>query len=137
MWKHKCILSINQDWYLSWYFRFSYWLEKYYLKFWSYVTCFYYGNLPYFADWVSRMSPKAPNIQLLGETLTRHYRLSCELYNTYPIGRFTHQLSQGNLEINISDIDLDHLEALCHTLQNKVTPLQVFIYIPPGKEGNI
>ncbi|XP_027224853.2 centrosomal protein of 78 kDa [Penaeus vannamei] len=83
------------------------------------------------------MSPKAPNIQLLGETLTRHYRLSCELYNTYPIGRFTHQLSQGNLEINVSDIDLDHLEALCHTLQNKVTPLQVFIYIPPGKEVGV
>ncbi|XP_063615900.1 uncharacterized protein LOC134789117 [Penaeus indicus] len=83
------------------------------------------------------MSPKAPNIQLLGETLTRHYRLSCELYNTYPIGRFTHQLSQGNLEINISDTDADHIEALCHTLQNKVTPLQIFIYIPPGKEVGV
>lgn len=98
---------------------------------------FYYKYRTFFAAWEGRMSPKAPNIQLLGETLTRHYRLSCELYNTYPISRFTHQFSQGNLELNISDLDLDQLEALCHTLQNKVTPLQIFIYIPPGKEGNV
>ncbi|XP_042220209.1 uncharacterized protein LOC121865002 isoform X2 [Homarus americanus] len=82
-----------------------------------------------------RMSPKSPNLQLLGETLTRHYRLACELFNTYPVGRFTHQFSQGSLDLNLSEIDLEQLEALCHTLQNKIAPLNIHIYIPDGKEA--
>ncbi|XP_045603784.2 uncharacterized protein [Procambarus clarkii] len=81
-----------------------------------------------------RMSPKSPNHQLLGETLTRYYRLACELYNTYPIGRFTHQLSRGSLDLSLSEVDLDHLEALCHIVQNKITPLDIHIYIPALKE---
>ncbi|KAK7076058.1 hypothetical protein SK128_013758 [Halocaridina rubra] len=81
------------------------------------------------------MASKTPDMQLLGDTLTRQYRLACELYNTYPTGRFTHQFSQGTLTITLSTVDHDHLEALCHALQNRVTPLILKMEIPRSKEG--
>lgn len=83
------------------------------------------------------MASKSLNLQLLGETLTRHYRLACELYNTYPVGRFTQQFSQGNLDLSLSEVDLEHLEALCHTIQNKITPLSIQVYISAVKEGKV
>ncbi|KAG0726389.1 Centrosomal protein [Chionoecetes opilio] len=60
--------------------------------------------------------------ECVGESLTRHYRLSCELFDTYPLPCFTHQLSQNRLCLTLHTIDRDHLEALCHTLKNKVSP---------------
>ncbi|XP_069939837.1 uncharacterized protein [Cherax quadricarinatus] len=83
------------------------------------------------------MSSRSPNLQLLGETLTRYYRLACELYNTYPIGRFTNQLSKGNLELNLAEVDIDHLEALCHMFQNKLSPLYIHIYVSALKEVGV
>ncbi|XP_068219500.1 centrosomal protein of 78 kDa-like isoform X2 [Palaemon carinicauda] len=82
----------------------------------------------------SFMARKNADLQLLGDTLTRQYRLSCELYNTFPIGRITHQLSQGNLFVDLSTVDHDHLEALCHLLQNKVTPQMLKFNIPSSVE---
>lgn len=73
--------------------------------------------------------------ELLGETLTRQYRLSCELFSTYPLAHFTHQLSQGSLDLHLDKVDLDHLEALCHTLKNKVSPLSLRVIVPTGKKG--
>ncbi|XP_063878036.1 centrosomal protein of 78 kDa-like [Scylla paramamosain] len=72
--------------------------------------------------------------ELLGETLTRHYRLSCELFGTYPLPHFTHQLSQGSLDLHLDTVDLDHLEALCHTLKNKVSPSSLRVIVPTAKE---
>ena len=73
--------------------------------------------------------------ELVGETLTRQYRLSCELFSTYPQAHFTHQLSQGSLDLHLDKVDLDHLEALCHTLKNKVSPSSLRVIVPPDKKG--
>ncbi|CAL4082038.1 unnamed protein product, partial [Meganyctiphanes norvegica] len=83
------------------------------------------------------MSPKAPEPQELGETLTRHYRLACELCNTYPVGRYTHQFSQGNLHVNVAEIEPEQLEAICYTLNNKVTPVGINFYIPNKRNVEI
>ena len=83
------------------------------------------------------MAKKSPELQHLGETLTRQYRLACELYNTFPVGRLTHQLSQGNLCVDLSAIDHDHMEALCHLLQSKTTPIMLKFSIPTSKEGEV
>lgn len=76
------------------------------------------------------MGLKAPESQELGETLTRHYRLSCELCNTYPVGRYTHQFSQANLHINLSEVEPEQLEAICHTLNSKLTPIGIIFFVP-------
>ncbi|MPC60765.1 hypothetical protein E2C01_054821 [Portunus trituberculatus] len=73
--------------------------------------------------------------ELLGETLTRHYRLSCELLGSYPVPHFTHQLSRGSLDLHLDTVDLDHLEVLCHTLKNKVSPSSLRISVPKANEG--
>ncbi|XP_071513525.1 LOW QUALITY PROTEIN: uncharacterized protein [Panulirus ornatus] len=85
----------------------------------------------------NRKAQKSLNMQLLGETLTRHYRLACELYDTYPAGRFTNQLSQGNLDLSLSEVDLGHLEALCHVIQHKISPLCIHINISTEKEVGV
>ncbi|XP_064095343.1 uncharacterized protein LOC135207485 [Macrobrachium nipponense] len=83
------------------------------------------------------MARKTADMQLLGDTLTRQYRLACELYNTFPVGRTTHQLSQGNLLTDLSTVDHDHMEALCHLLQNKVTPQTLKFSIPTSEEVGV
>lgn len=81
------------------------------------------------------MSKKAPNTQLLGETLTLYYRLGCELHNTYPNGRYTHQLSQGMLALNISEMDFECWEAINHTLKNKITPVTIRVFMAAKRAG--
>lgn len=83
-----------------------------------------------------KMPSKNLNLPLLGETLTRHYRLSCELYDTYPKGRFTYQLSHATLSLDLAEIDGSHLEALCHTICNKLSPVSIQVSISPAKDGN-
>ncbi|XP_045124242.1 centrosomal protein of 78 kDa-like isoform X4 [Portunus trituberculatus] len=80
---------------------------------------------------MARMTEKP---ELLGETLTRHYRLSCELLGSYPVPHFTHQLSRGSLDLHLDTVDLDHLEVLCHTLKNKVSPSSLRISVPKANE---
>ncbi|KAK3854286.1 hypothetical protein Pcinc_039227 [Petrolisthes cinctipes] len=83
------------------------------------------------------MPSKNLNLPLLGETLTRNYRLSCELYDTYPKGRFTHQLSHATLSLDLADLDGSHLEALCHTICNKLSPISIQVSISPAKDVGV
>ncbi|XP_076055810.1 uncharacterized protein LOC143033964 isoform X2 [Oratosquilla oratoria] len=85
----------------------------------------------------SKNKSRVVDTTALGEVLTNQYRLSCELCNTYPVWRVTHQLSRGLLDIDIMALSTQDWVSLCSAITNRCTPSKISIQVSevsPTKE---